>query len=123
MLAKRIQEVRKRKGLTQEQLARNLNVSKSTIAMWETGKRDPDSKMITFISDYFNVSADYLLGNTDDPNPPRKKTAPEKLDPDIVSIQRLHENLTPKDREKFMKIIRTMFEEDFPKENDDDIQK
>ena len=60
--SERLKELRKAHKLTQPQLADKLNVGKSTVAMWETGDRQPDYKTLQKIADFFNVSVDYLLG-------------------------------------------------------------
>jgi transcriptional regulator with XRE-family HTH domain len=60
-----IQKLRAEKSFNQERLANELGVSKSTVAMWETGKRTPSPEVYEFISDYFNVDMDYLYGKTD----------------------------------------------------------
>lgn len=67
ILGTTIAELRKRKNLTQDDLAIAIGKSKSTIAMWETGQRDPDTQMIIKLSEFFNVSTDYLLGQSDVP--------------------------------------------------------
>ncbi|EGL82062.1 helix-turn-helix domain protein [Caldalkalibacillus thermarum TA2.A1] len=64
----RLKELRKEHKLTQPQLADKLNVGKSTVAMWETGDREPDYEMLQKIADFFEVSTDYLLGRVDDPH-------------------------------------------------------
>lgn len=56
--------LRKNAGLTQEELSKHLNVSRSTIGMYEHGSREPDYEMLEVIADYFNVDIDYLLGRT-----------------------------------------------------------
>ena len=56
--------LRNSKGFNQEQMAKALSVSKSTIGMWETGKRLPSPEMFEQIADYFNVDIDYLYGRT-----------------------------------------------------------
>ena len=48
-------ELRLRKGLTQDQIASLLGVSKSRISMYETGNRRPSFEMLELISDFFNV--------------------------------------------------------------------
>lgn len=68
MFNKRLKELRIKNGLTQFQLAEILNVSSSTITMYENKKRTPDINTIIKISIYFNVSIDYLLGLTNIPN-------------------------------------------------------
>lgn len=69
MIGNRLVELRKEKGLTQEELAKALNISRSALSLYEIGKRDPDTETLKKIAEYFNVSIDYLLGRTDIPNP------------------------------------------------------
>ena len=57
--------LRQARGLTQEELAKQLRVSRSRIGMYETGERQPDFDKLEMIADYFNVDIDYLLGRTD----------------------------------------------------------
>lgn len=57
--------LRLEKNFNQEQLAKALNVSKSTVGMWEIGKRLPGPDKYEEIADYFNVDMDYLYGRTD----------------------------------------------------------
>ncbi len=58
-------QLRLSKGFNQEEMSKELGISKSTIAMWETGKRFPSPDMVELIADYFNVDIDYLYGRTD----------------------------------------------------------
>lgn len=60
-LSGKIKKLRAENNLTQEQLAQNLQVSRSTISSWETGRSYPDLQMIIDICDRFNVSLDFLL--------------------------------------------------------------
>lgn len=60
--AQTFKHLRKLKNKTQEAAAKDLSVSKSTIAMWETNKRTPDFEKTEEIADYFNVDLDYLMG-------------------------------------------------------------
>lgn len=52
----RLKEFRTQKKISQQKLADYLNVSRSTVAMWETGGSEPDSDNLKKISDYFEVS-------------------------------------------------------------------
>lgn len=61
----RLKELRKGRHLTQRELAQKLQLSNSTIAMYENGSRMPDQVTLEAISDYFNVSIDYLFGRED----------------------------------------------------------
>ena len=60
-----IKELRNQRGFTQEGLAQEMNVSKSTVAMWETGDRFPGKELYEQLADFFNVDIDYLYGRTD----------------------------------------------------------
>lgn len=61
----RIKSLRVERGITQEQLAAMLKVSRSTIGMYESGKREPDFETSEAIADIFNVDMDYLTGRSD----------------------------------------------------------
>lgn len=60
-LAKNIANLRKKKQITQEQLATALNVSPQAVSKWETASCQPDTMTLPLIADYFNVSIDYLF--------------------------------------------------------------
>ncbi len=59
-----IAKFREMNGITQKQLADELDVAKSTIGMWENGKREPNLTMLWKIADYFDTSIDCLLGRS-----------------------------------------------------------
>ena len=61
--ASKLSYLRKKEKMSQEQLAHKLNISPSTVGMYETAKRQPDNEMVTKIANLFNVSTDYLLDN------------------------------------------------------------
>ena len=62
--ASTIRHLRTERGITQEQLASMLKVSRSTIGMYETGSREPDFETCEAIADIFNVDMDYLMGRS-----------------------------------------------------------
>ena len=62
MLNKKIKKLRLQKLLTQDELAKSLNISPSAISMYETGAREPDLNTLVNIAKFFNVTTDYLLG-------------------------------------------------------------
>ena len=64
----RLKEIRKSKGISQLKMAMDLNTSQNTISRYETGDREPGINELIKIADYFNVSVDYLLGRTNNPN-------------------------------------------------------
>lgn len=61
----RLKDLRKEKGITQLQLAMELNMSQNTISRYETGERQAGYDELIKIANYFNVSIDYLLGRSD----------------------------------------------------------
>lgn len=62
-----LRELRIQKGLTQAELSKALQVSASSIGMYEQGRREPDNETLGRIANFFNVTTDYLLGRTDEP--------------------------------------------------------
>ena len=61
MLSEKLYKLRKNSGLSQEQLAEQLNVSRQAISKWEQGTAIPESEKLISISNYFGVTVDYLL--------------------------------------------------------------
>lgn len=57
-----LQQLRKERHLTQEQLAQTLGLAKSSISMYENGKREPDFVTMEQLADYFGVDMDTLYG-------------------------------------------------------------
>lgn len=64
-IADRIKQLRKKKGINQLQLAEAVGVKKNTVSTWERGTRKPDFAALQLLSDYFEVSFEYLLGSSD----------------------------------------------------------
>lgn len=69
----RIAELRKSKHLNQTGLAMKLNISQYLVSAYETGRHQPGIETLIAMSDLFNVSVDYIIGNTN------IKTKPEEL--------------------------------------------
>lgn len=57
----KLYNLRKQKGLSQEELANRLNVSRQTISKWEVGDSTPDMEKLIAISDMFDISLDELV--------------------------------------------------------------
>ncbi len=58
-------ELRKAKGLSQDELGQNLGVSRQTISKWETAQSYPDFQRLVLLSDYFGISLDSLVKDLD----------------------------------------------------------
>lgn len=62
----RLKELREEKKITQKEVAEAIGGTQSNLAKWEKEKIQPAADMIIKLADFFGVSADYLLGRTDD---------------------------------------------------------
>ena len=63
----RLKELREKRNITQLKLALDLGMNQNSISRYETGEREADYKTLKMFSDYFDVSIDYLLEQTDNP--------------------------------------------------------
>lgn len=63
-LSTMLQDLRKSRNLTQNELARQVGISRSRLSMYELGQREPDLLTLEALADFFNVDVDYLLGHT-----------------------------------------------------------
>ena len=71
-IADRILELRKAKGISQEQLADCIGVSRQAVSKWESEQSIPDLDKVIIMSDFFEVTTDYLLKGIE-PHPEQKK--------------------------------------------------
>lgn len=67
----RIAELRKKNGLSQTELANKLNIAQNTLSQYENEIRTPSSRIILFLSDLFEVTPNYLMGDPD-PQAPKQ---------------------------------------------------
>lgn len=67
VIGEKIKELRKSSKITQEQLGNAIGVSKMAVSYFEKGKKSPGRETLEKIADYFNVTTDYLLGRSEDP--------------------------------------------------------
>lgn len=68
IFGERLKKLRKRDGVTQTELAKATGLSQSAITAWEVGTNYPAATAIVVLAEYFGVSADYLLGLSDNEN-------------------------------------------------------
>ena len=61
--SKVFKSLRIKSGLTQQEIADKLKISRSSIGMYENGEREPSFEILETIADFFNVDMNYLLGN------------------------------------------------------------
>ncbi len=63
----RLKELRTKRKISQLKLAMDLGLNQNSISRYEKGIREADYQTLVLLADYFNVSIDYLLGRTDNP--------------------------------------------------------
>lgn len=61
MVLKGLREIRKNKKLSQVKVSMDLNICREALSHYENGRRSPDIDMLVKMSEYFNVSIDYLI--------------------------------------------------------------
>ncbi len=90
IFSEKLQLIRKNKGLTQEELAERLDVSRQAVAKWESGQAYPDICNLIQISKLFNVTVDYLVKEqdcmincTEDINPDLEKLIEFRLEANV----------------------------------------
>lgn len=81
-IADRIQNLRKAKGISQEELADKVGVTRQAVSKWESEQSTPDIEKIIIMSDYFEVTTDYLLKGIE----PKTEETKKKPDAGIFSI-------------------------------------
>ncbi|MFZ4897298.1 helix-turn-helix domain-containing protein [Enterococcus durans] len=96
----RLKQLRNSRGWTQSQFGEKINVTKASISGYENGTRSPDKETLVKIAEIFNVSVDYLLGRTDNPNPSTSDISDADLDDILDGVMSWNgEPLTEKDKE------------------------
>lgn len=75
-LPEKIIQLRRDRGITQEQLAEQLHISRQAVSRWETGSALPDAANLLLLSSFFQVSVDYLLNDTQ--STPKQMSPPAK---------------------------------------------
>ena len=88
MLNENIKDLRKTKGLTQDELAIRLNVVRQTVSKWEKGLSVPDAEMLQRIAEVFEVNVSQLLGAPINQN--------ENIDVIAEQLSRINEQLVVK---------------------------
>jgi transcriptional regulator with XRE-family HTH domain len=99
-----LSDLRNKAKITQQELANVLGISRGTIGMYEIGKRDPDTETLKKIAQYFNVSIDYLLGNSNNRNIDESKI-PERDKKLMDDISSLDDDLK-KEAEKYIELLK-----------------
>jgi transcriptional regulator with XRE-family HTH domain len=94
-------QLRKEYGMTQDELAKKLDITRGSLSMYETDKRFPDKDTLKLIADFFNVSTDYLLGRTEFRTPADRISEAIGTDKELLEFWE-----ETKDRENFQLLFK-----------------
>jgi len=107
ILGKRLKLLREKLGKNQEHVANTIGISRARYSHYENNHVEPDIGLIRKLANYFNVTTDYLLGNSDNPD----LTEDESFEAFIndPELERWYKEL-PKNDEEDLKKLRKMWE-------------
>ncbi len=103
MLSENIKNLRKEKGMSQEELAAKLNVVRQTVSKWEQNLSVPDSEMLISIAEVFDVSVSQLLGETVETND--TKTELEKISQKLENLNEMIAQKNSKNRRILLTVV------------------
>lgn len=120
MLGDKLRNLRKQKHLTQQQVADKLELTRPAYTAYETNKRTPDANMLKELSNIYDVSADYLLGNDLTPEWANKQDSldfKEFMDGNLNPAMSYDgENLTPEQYDRLRNVLVQVFWDEREKE-------
>ena len=109
----RVKELREKAGLSMDQMAKQLGVTKSRINMWENNGTVPRMNMLVELAKFFSVTTDYLLGNDEAKNLSLENSR-------LSSLQRNLGKLSEADLEKAEGMLKAVFMDIFNDDEDND---
>ncbi len=107
MINRRLKELRIEKGATQRDFAKAIGVSQSVISNWEKGLNVPSILFLSEISQYFDVSVEYLLGITDECGNATGVSL-DDLPPDEQQLLMLYRKVDLHDKEKILTALEVL---------------
>ncbi|MDN4072899.1 helix-turn-helix domain-containing protein [Fictibacillus terranigra] len=115
LIGYRIKSLREQNNWSQLTLSKKIGINNSVLSRIEAGKRSVEDDLITKFAKAFDVSSDYLLGHTDDLL--INESSPKENDfedwPEAYNVlRRANEKLTPKEKQKMLRLIEDLFLDD-----------
>ncbi|PPQ27048.1 helix-turn-helix domain-containing protein [Rhodopila globiformis] len=98
----RIRTQRRERGLTQDDLAHHVGVSRSAVAQWETGRTGQITGNLSRIAAALDVGVEYLVHGDD------KRAAAEARQGDELALLRLYRDCDPEDRQMLLRTARRL---------------
>jgi len=106
VIGTRIRALRAERGLTQDQFAHQIGVSRSAIAQWETGRTGQVTGNLSRIADVLEVGVEYLMYGDD------KRAPAEARQGDELAMLRLYRECDPEDRQMLLRTARRLARRD-----------
>lgn len=102
-------------GISVNTLEENIGLGKNTLYSWK--KNTPKGSNLIRVADYFDVSTDYLLGRTNEKRHFDRNVSENNSDPDIRTLQRAANKMTPEERKRAITILGAAFDDLFDDED------
>lgn len=107
MFYERLQQLIKEKGITQKQMCNDIQINKNLPKYWKDNKTHPNRTILVSLSNYFNVSVEYLKGETDIRE---KEKTPTNVGEGEQELFELWNNVPAEKREAFIKLFKALLE-------------
>ncbi|AXF52128.1 MAG: HTH_XRE protein [Podoviridae sp. ctcf755] len=104
----RLKMLRTEKGMTVRELGEKINVSYAAVSKMENNQQNISNEYLQILSDFFNVSTDYLLGLSDIRNPEKELNKQQESDPIFFSLYDEVKELTDAQKEEILEIIKKL---------------
>lgn len=101
MFYERLQQLIKEKGITQKQMCEDIQINKNLPKYWKDNNTHPNKTILNSLASYFDVSVDYLLGNTDI----KKENSPTEMSAEEQEIIEMWKSLPLEKREAFKSLL------------------
>lgn len=98
----RVRDIRRERGMTQDQLAERIGVSRSAVAQWETGRAGQLTGNLSRIADVLGIGMEYLMHGAD------KRAAGQVGQGDELALLRLYRECSPEDRQLVLRMLRRL---------------
>ena len=110
MFAERLKTLRLQAKMTQKEISNRLEISQPTYQRYEKSEREPNQEMVQKIANLFNVSIDYLFGNTDEKN---SKEVEDDLEKSLDTFKSFDgKPMSDHDRDVIRELLRDMFDDE-----------
>lgn len=90
------------KGISAYKLSKDTGITQGMISYWKNGERMPSAKNLNILADYFNVTVDYLLGETDE----KKSASTDSVDTEGLEVLKQIRELSPEKQKQIFDYVR-----------------